>query len=131
MVADPSAGADRRAQELEAEMERAAAELHGCGAVRYRDQAESELRQLGRRVHRRTRPGKADGSGLASLTGRELQVATLVGDLKTNPEIAATLFLSRKTVESHIRNIFMKLGVSSRAEIARTVERADPRKSLT
>ena len=45
-----------------AELERAAAELHGCGAVRYRDQAESELRQLGHRVHRRTRPGKADGS---------------------------------------------------------------------
>ena len=58
-------------------------------------------------------------------------MATLVGDLKTNPEIAAALFLSRKTVESHVRNIFMKLGVSSRAEIARTVERADPRESLT
>ena len=114
-----------------AELERAAAELHACGAVRYRDQAERELRQLGHRVHRRTRPGKADGSGLASLTGRELQVAMLVGDLKTNPEIAAALFLSRKTVESHVRNIFMKLGVSSRAEIARTVERADRRESLT
>ena len=44
-------------------------------------------------------------------------------DRKTNREIAAALFLSDKTVESHIRNIFHKLGVSSRVEVARAVER--------
>ena len=112
-----------------AQLERAAAAFDSVGALRYRAEAEREMRQLGHRVHRRTRPGKADGSGLASLTGRELQVAMLVGDLKTNPEIAAALFVSRKTVESHVRNIFLKLGVSSRAEVARTVERADQRES--
>ena len=41
---------------------------------------------------------------------------------KTNPEIAATLFLSLKTVETHLHNIFGKLNVSSRVEVARTVE---------
>ena len=41
----------------------------------------------------------------------------------TNREIAEALFLSEKTIESHIRNLFMKLGVSSRVEVARTVER--------
>jgi DNA-binding NarL/FixJ family response regulator len=43
---------------------------------------------------------------------------------KTNPEIAAQLYLSKKTVESHLRNIFMKLGASSRMEVALIVERA-------
>ena len=41
----------------------------------------------------------------------------------TNREIAAALFLSDKTVESHMRNIFHKLGVSSRVEVARAIER--------
>jgi ATP/maltotriose-dependent transcriptional regulator MalT len=106
-----------------AELQQAAAELHDCGAVRYRDAAERELRNLGRRMHRRTRPGKADKAGVDSLTGRELQVARLIVDRNTNPEIASRLFLSPKTVETHVRNIFRKLGVSSRIEIARAVER--------
>jgi len=59
------------------------------------------------------------------LTSRELQVARLVVDRKTNPQIAAELFLSQKTVETHLRNIFRKVDVSSRVELARTVERAD------
>jgi DNA-binding NarL/FixJ family response regulator len=108
-----------------AELERAAGEFDRCGALRYRDEAERELGKLGHRVHRRTRPGKADATGLESLTGRELQVARLVVDRKTNPEIAADLFLSQKTVETHLRNIFRKLDVSSRVELARAVERAD------
>ena len=108
-----------------AELERAAAEFDRCGALRYRDEAERELGKLGRRNHRRTRPGKADATGLESLTGRELQVARLVVDRKTNPEIAAELFLSKKTVETHLRHIFRKLDVSSRVELARAVERAD------
>ncbi|HEU5212758.1 MAG TPA: AAA family ATPase [Gaiellaceae bacterium] len=107
-----------------AELQRAAAELDACGALRYRDQAERELGKLGRRIHRRTRPGKTDGVGIETLTARELQVAQLVVDRRTNPEIAAQLFLSNKTVESHLRNIFRKMSVASRVELARAVERA-------
>jgi DNA-binding CsgD family transcriptional regulator len=99
--------------------------LDDCGAIRYRDEAERELRRLGRRDHRRRGAARADGDGLAALTARELEVARLVVDRKTNPEIAAELFLSQKTVETHLRNAFRKLDVSSRVELARAVERAD------
>jgi len=108
------------------ELQRAAAALDACGAWRYRQSAERELGKLGHRPHRRTRPGKANRAGIESLTGRELQVARLVVDRKTNPQIAAELFLSQKTIETHLRNIFHKMGVTTRAALARAVERTDP-----
>ena len=108
-----------------AELRRAARDFETCGALRHRDEAERELRKLGHHIHRRTRSGKADGTGIDSLTEREEQVARLVVDRKTNPEIAADLFLSQKTVETHLRNIFRKVGVSSRVELARAVESAE------
>jgi DNA-binding NarL/FixJ family response regulator len=101
----------------------AAAALHACSAWRYRQGAERELRKLGHHIHRRTRPGATDGAGIKSLTGRELQVARLVVDRKTNPQIAAELFLSQKTVETHLRNIFHKVGVTTRTALAQAVER--------
>jgi ATP/maltotriose-dependent transcriptional regulator MalT len=107
-----------------AELERAAADFGSYGAPRYRAEAEQELRKLGRPVYRRSAAGTA-GGGVASLTERELQLARLVVDRKTNPQIAAELFLSQKTVETHLRNIFRKVGVTSRVELARAVERAD------
>jgi DNA-binding NarL/FixJ family response regulator len=110
-----------------AELEQAATALDACGAQRYRDEAERELRKLGRSVHRRTRRGKSDAAGLESLTGRELEIARLVVARRTNPEIAAELFLSIKTVETHMRNIFRKLGAASRVEVARIVEQAQAR----
>ena len=97
-----------------AQLERAAAALHACGAWRYRDAAELELRRLGRHVHRRSAPGETGGTDSLSLTARERQVADLVVARCTNPEIAAALFLSPKTVETHLRHIFHKLDVTSR-----------------
>ena len=108
-----------------AELERAATDLEACGALRHRDATERELRKLGRHIHRRTRRGSADATGFESLSERELEVAHLVVDRKTNREIAGELFVSLKTVEAHIRNLFRKLGVSSRVEVARAVERAE------
>jgi DNA-binding NarL/FixJ family response regulator len=49
----------------------------------------------------------------------------LIVDRKTNSEIAGDLFLSKKTIETHIRNMFRKLDASSRVDIARAVERED------
>jgi len=55
------------------------------------------------------------------LTARELQVLRLVASGKTNKSIAAELFLSEKTVESHMSRLFGKLGVRSRAEVAKAI----------
>jgi DNA-binding CsgD family transcriptional regulator len=92
--------------------------------VRHRAVAERELRTLGRHIHRRTKASATGDPGVGSLTGRELELARLVVDRKTNPHIAAQLFLSPKTVETHLRNIFRKLGDANRAELARVVEHA-------
>ena len=110
-----------------AELTRAAAAFDSFGATRHRAAVEQELRKLGHKIHRRTRKGKADATGVGSLTARELEIARLVVDRRTNPEIAAALFLSPKTVEAHLRNVFHKLDVSSRVEVARAVE--DPSSS--
>ena len=69
--------------------------------------------------------GKDTGAtiGLKSLTDREREIAELVTDRLTNREIAGRLFLSQKTIESHVRNLFVKLGVTSRVDVARMIER--------
>jgi ATP/maltotriose-dependent transcriptional regulator MalT len=116
------AAAGQRAEAI-VQLERAEAELRACGAVRYADEAARELRRLGRRVVRRGRVGAAGDTGL---TARELEVAGLVTAGKTNREIAAELFVSEKTVETHLAHAFAKLGVSSRASLAGVLARGAP-----
>ena len=65
------------------------------------------LAAAGHRVGRR----KAYPGGL---TAREVEVLRLVAAGRSNPQIAAALFLSQKTVQRHLSNIFTKLGVGSR-----------------
>ena len=102
----------------------AAADLDRFGARRLRDDASRELRRLGVRTWRRGRTAPRDAEGTRSLTPREREVAALVLAGRRNAEIAERLHLSLKTIESHTRNIYAKLGVSSRVEfIARLSQR--------
>ena len=101
----------------------AEAELDACGSARERDAARRELRKLGARAEVRG-PATGADSGVAALTKREREIADLVTDRQTNREIAAELFLSEKTIESHLRNVFVKLAANSRVEVARMIERS-------
>jgi DNA-binding NarL/FixJ family response regulator len=103
------------------QLERAEQELRTAGALRYRDEAAAELRRLG--IRGRRRPTEAPRRPVGALSKRELEVAELVAAGNTNREIADRLFVSVKTVETHLAHAFSKLGVSSRAALASTLER--------
>ena len=87
-------------------------------ASHLRAEAVRELRRIGRRVNRAGRAGRADAAGLAALTAREREIAQLVAGGLTNRAVAERLFLSEKTIESHLAGAFVKLGVSSRQALA-------------
>ena len=77
-----------------------------------------------RRARRGAPAPRRGGEGLAALSGREREIAELVALGRTNREIAAELFVSEKTVEGHLRNVFAKLDVSARAAVAEVVGRS-------
>ena len=75
-----------------------------------------------RKLPRKPKEEKIGNSGIESgLTKRELEIARLIGQGKTNSEIAAELVLSKRTVETHVAHIFSKLGLSSRNQVIRLV----------
>ncbi|MGW5157511.1 AAA family ATPase [Nonomuraea wenchangensis] len=85
------------------------------GARLWTGQARAELRASGDT----TRPTAAAPDTATLLTAQQLQIARMVAGGATNKEIAEQLFLSRRTVEHHLRNIFSRLGVRSRVELTR------------
>ena len=87
------------------------------GATRDISRAEAALRAGGLRSGRRGKRRKAR-LGWESLSRTETQVVELVTKGLTNREIGARLFISRRTVETHVSHIFRKLDVSSRVELA-------------
>lgn len=95
------------------ELAAALATFDHLGARRDADHAAALLRGFGVRTTPRRGPRDA-----AALTRREQEVLALLGEGLSNPEIAARLHLSRKTVEHHVARVLSKLGVRSRAEAA-------------
>jgi DNA-binding CsgD family transcriptional regulator len=92
---------------------RRALDLTGqIGARPLQSQAETELRACG------ARPRSLSYTGVESLTPSERRVAELVAAGRSNREVAQTLFVSRATVETHLRSVFRKLDVRSRDELA-------------
>jgi DNA-binding CsgD family transcriptional regulator len=69
--------------------------------------------------------GAGDEAGAGPLAKRETDVARLVAEGLTNRQIATRLFISERTVDSHVRSILNKLGVNSRAQIAAWMASAD------
>src|SRR6266511_3441839 len=81
------------------------------GAAGWAAKARAELGRIGGRT-------RSEG-----LTAAERRVAALVAEGRTNREVAAALFLGERTVETHLSHVYAKLGVRSRAELARTFGR--------
>ena len=106
----------RRAQrrsEARVQLRDAVATFEGLNTPLWADRARAELEATGITARKR------DPSTLDTLTPQELRIAKLVAGGASNREVAAQLFLSPKTVEYHLRKVFLKLGVSSRVELAR------------
>jgi DNA-binding NarL/FixJ family response regulator len=85
--------------------------LTSMGADGFAERAARELDATGERVRKPT----ADSP--ARLTARETQIARLAGDGLSNPQIAAQLFMSPRTVEYHLHKVFTKLAINSRNQL--------------
>jgi DNA-binding CsgD family transcriptional regulator len=89
--------------------------LSTMGVEAFADRARRELLATGATVRKRGVETRGD------LTAQEAQIARLARDGLTNPEIGAQLFISPRTVQYHLRKVFLKLGISSRAELDRVL----------
>jgi DNA-binding CsgD family transcriptional regulator len=104
---------DRRRVDARIQLRTALDTFEGLGAAPWAERARGELNATGETARKR------DASTLDDLTPQELRIAQLVAGGATNREVGAQLFVSPKTVEYHLRKVFMKVGVGSRVELAR------------
>ena len=102
----------RRRIDARGHLRDALATFDALGAAPWAAHAEAGLRASGRTARRR------DPSTIEDLTPQELQIARRVAEGHTNREVAAQLYLSPRTIDFHLRNVFRKLRVATRTELA-------------
>ena len=108
-------------------LDRALEGYQRIGALRDAARIRARLRRLGVRRRHWTQ-SERPVSGWSSLTETERNVATLAAQGLTNPQVATQMFVSPHTVKFHLRQVFRKLGIGSRVELARlaTSHASDP-----
>ncbi|WP_407841157.1 LuxR C-terminal-related transcriptional regulator [Streptomyces sp. DSM 116496] len=109
----------RRPAEAKNRLRDALVTFERCGAPAWAEQTRAELRATGEA------PAPAAEGGLALLTPQQLRIARCVAEGATNREVALSLSVSPRTVDHHLRNVFALLGVRSRTELSRLVDRAE------
>jgi DNA-binding CsgD family transcriptional regulator len=109
----------RRRKEAREQLRSALETFEHLGAAPWAERARAELRATGETARKR------DVSTVDQLTPQELQISRFVAEGLTNKEIAAQLFLSPRTIDAHLRNVFSKLGITSRTQLARVPLGAD------
>jgi ATP/maltotriose-dependent transcriptional regulator MalT len=102
----------RRRIDARAHLQSALDAFETLGANAWAERARMELRASGQTARKR------DPSTRGQLTTQELQIAHFVAQGLSNREVAAQLFLSPRTIAFHLRNIFRKVGISSRTQLA-------------
>jgi DNA-binding CsgD family transcriptional regulator/tetratricopeptide (TPR) repeat protein len=110
-----------RSQEAVATLSAVRSKCADIGATWDADVAARRLRDLGTRSRAKSR-----STQVGNLTKRELQISRLVASGLKNSEVAAQLFLAEKTVAAHLSNIYGKLEVKSRVQLASWLQENDP-----
>jgi len=105
----------RRRADAREQLRNAHGMLEAIGMEGFAERARRELRATGETARKRT------VATTAELTAREAQIARLAREGLSNPEIGTRLFLSPRTVQSHLSNVFTKLGISSRGQLYRVL----------
>ena len=107
-------------EEAVAELKRVHDIFVKLGADLELEKARIQFREIGQRP-----PPKGVGEGMAGLTGRELEVARLVARRMSNKAIGKQLGMAARTASTHLSNIYQKLGIASRGELADVIRSID------
>ncbi|MFE9773599.1 LuxR C-terminal-related transcriptional regulator [Streptomyces sp. NPDC005931] len=110
---------ERRRADARAQLREAADIFRRHGARLWLDRTRAELRATGDDGEPTESPAAVRGSWSTVLTSRQQQIVRLVAQGATNKEIAAQLYLSPRTVDYHLRRVFERLGITSRADLIR------------